>query len=609
MDFPLGILGFLQITTLPGLVVHKLIRFRGNFLDRVLVVFGLSLISNYCLVFVLAALKIYTRGVFSIFLLGELIALIWLYRDTFRISVDNLLTAARDRVSGASHFLFSKEQGGNEISNLSFVWVIVVLLFAVKGLIWAGNVFRSNLGTVFSTWDAVVSWNRWAMDWAAGQIPMGSHFYPQLIPANWSITYVLLGDTTLQFFAKSIMPLFALAMFIGLFNLAFSFGEYHFFVAAALLGPLLKQFLKEGISNGYVDIAAAFFGFIAIYILIKAQKTTEVDQLDHLLLLGAVFVAGAAVTKQTGVYLALCYPILVLFMIARPSNSSFSGERLKHFAAYFAIIYLIWVSWYAFKELQILAGADRPNVDVLIDLSSNTYGNVGLFQQVLAALSRFDKFLILFLFIALALPWMNRFYRVLTLLMIPYPLLWAWIAGYDTRNLGIFLPIFALLSGYSSDILVHKLFDLTKRGKLLQISTYVPLILIGALLLGSGFLISSQRLQARQVYLQKQIFSPEKNQSLYDLVAAEHAQTKILTNYPMEYLPGLEKYQVRFDFQDDAVFQAHLKNPDIEYLLFSNSITPAIRDYINSKVQDGSYELLWVNTEWKKFTLVKILKR
>jgi hypothetical protein len=137
---------------------------------------------------------------------------------------------------------------------------------------------------------------------------------------------------------------------------------------------------------------------------------------------------------------------------------------------------------------------------------------------------------------------------------------------------------------------------------------YAPLAFVCIILVSLSFMISP-RLSDRQVFLQKENFSPKTNQALYDLIAAEDSQTKILTNYPMEFLPGLKNYQVRFDFQDQNVFLSHLKNQEIEYLLYSNSVTPEIRDYIDSKVNDGSYEVILVNTQWRKFTLVKILDR
>jgi hypothetical protein len=606
MDFILGILAILQITILPGLILQKIMSFRGNLLDKVLIVFGLSLISNYCLIFLLSAIGIYTRGVIVIFVLGELIALIWLYRNGFRMSVDRFVTTVWGQLSYVVDFFTPRRREYDAVTILSFAWLALVLLLAARGLLWATNVFFDNAGTVFSAWDAIVSWNRWATEWAVGQIPTDSRFYPQLVPGNWSIAYILQGDTTLQFFAKAIMPLFGLLMFVGLMNLGIATGEFHFFVAMALLMPLLKDFLKDGVSNGYVDIAVAFMGFMAVYLLIKSQKTLEFEERYRFLLMGAVFAAGAAVTKQPGVYVALCYPILA-WLIIGSSDSAFWKERAKDFILRFGLIYLIWISWYVFKGTQVLTGADRPHLEVLINLSSNTYGNVGLFQQIVAAMAQFDNFLIFFVVIILALPFMDRFYRALTLLMLPYPFLWAWFAGYDTRNLAIFLPIFALISGFSVDVFVNKAFEIMRKLNLLRIPVYAPLAFICIILVSLGFVLSPG-LHERQISLQKQNFSPKTNEVLYDLVAEDSA-TKILTNYPMEFLPGLKNYQVRFDFQDQNIFLSHLKNQEVEYLLFSNSVTPEIREYIDSKVNDGSYEVVLVNTQWRKFTLVKILDR
>lgn len=607
MDVTLGILAVVQITVLSGLLIYKFINVRGNLLDRILVIFGLSLIFNYCLVFLLSAIGIYTRSVFTIFVVGELIALIWLYRDALRTPMDQFAAVVWDHLRYLFDFFTPQRRDHDGVTILYFAWLALVFLLAVRSLVWAASVFFDNAGTVFSAWDAVVSWNRWATEWAIGQIPTDSHFYPQLIPVNWSITYILQGDPTLQFFAKSIVPLFGLLMFVGLMNLGITTGESHFFIAMALLMPLLKNFLKDGVSNGYVDIAVAFMGFMAVYLLIKSQRALEFEERYRTLLMGAVFAAGAAVTKQPGVYIALCYPILA-WLILRSSDSSLWKERVRDFLFRFGLIYLIWISWYALKGMQVLMGADRPHLEVLIDLSANTYGNVSLFQQIVAALAQFDKFLIFFVVVILALPFMDRFYRALTLLMLPYPILWAWFAGYDTRNLAIFLPVFALISGYSVDIFVKKVFDMLRKIKLLKIPVYAPLAFICIILVSLGFFISPG-LHERQIFLQKQNFSQKTNEALYDLIAAEDSQTKILTNYPMEFLPGLKNYQVRFDFQDQNVFLSHLDNREIEYLLYSNSITPEIREYIDSKINDGSYELLLVNTQWRKFTLVKILHR
>jgi hypothetical protein len=82
-----------------------------------------------------------------------------------------------------------------------------------------------------------------------------------------------------------------------------------------------------------------------------------------------------------------------------------------------------------------------------------------------------------------------------------------------------------------------------------------------------------------------------------------------MTNYPMEYIPGLSEYQVRFDFQDYDQFLSRVQSPDIEYLLVPNVTDDRIKDYIDAKVEAGEYQVIDRDKQWKVFTLIKILSR
>jgi hypothetical protein len=204
---------------------------------------------------------------------------------------------------------------------------------------------------------------------------------------------------------------------------------------------------------------------------------------------------------------------------------------------------------------------------------------------------------------------MDRFYKVLTLLFAPFPFIWAGLASYDTRNLAIFLPVLALVAGYSIHWLIVKLVDFSEKARILRMPIYIPVIFATLAIFSLGFLISPQKLYQRQVDLQRQIFSPNKNQMLLDLVAENGPQTRIMTNYPMEYIPGLSEYQVRFDFQDYDQFLSRVQSPDIEYLLVPNVTDDRIKDYIDAKVQAGEYQVIDRDKQWKVFTLIKILSR
>lgn len=607
MDFLLGILGFMQMTFLPGLVLQRFFKLQPRFFDKVLMIFGLSLIANYVIVFLLTLLGIYTGITLSVVILAELVAIIWFFRDGLNTSVEQVLDSVRAGIHEIVSFFFPDRENDG-VSTLQYFLRILLLLLSVRSILWVVNIFIQNLGTVYSAWDAVVSWNRWATVWASNVVPLDSHFYPQLIPINGSLTYVLLGSPTIQFFAKALMPVFGVFIVLGFFALCIQSKQYYYLISLVVVHSLFKDFIDTGMNNGYVDIAVAFFTFSTLYMLIRARETHEPEQRIHYYVLGALFAAGAALTKQAGVYLALCYPILLLIDVLASKPPLNKEQRLRLFSS-FVVISLLWASWYIFKQTRILMGADSAAVDVLISLSANRYESASLLQQIAAAIGQYREFIILFILVALTFPWMDRFYRALTLLFAPYPVLWAWMASYDTRNLAIFLPVLALISGYSLHKLLDGFVNFSERLNILRSRSYVPLALAIAGLFSLAVVISPQALEQKQVDLQKQIFSPKKNQMLYELVEANGPQTKVLTNYPMAFLPGLGGNQVPFDFDDYARFLTHLTNPEIEFILLPNAAGDQVRDYIDQRIDSGDYQFIARDQQWKTYTLIRIINR
>ena len=108
--------------------------------------------------------------------------------------------------------------------------------------------------------------------------------------------------------------------------------------------------------------------------------------------------------------------------------------------------------------------------------------------------------------------------------------------------------------------------------------------------------------------MQKQIFSPQKNNLIYKFLAEEPAGIRILTNYPIQYLPGLEDVQAAFDYSDYNIFLAWVSDPSIKYLLVPRSIDP-IEDYLDQKIASGDYELVFENNEWRYYRMIRILER
>lgn len=611
----LGILAFLQITLIPGVIILKVLNFHGTILQRIIYAFALSLMASYFLVILLTTIHMYNQTTLGLLIIGEMVWLIRLYKEELRLPffgvLQNQIEMTRETINAIFAPGMDKETSNDAPQNpLNVLLAIILLVLAFAGVVWAVRIFIGNLGSVFDEWDAVVSWNRWALNWASGQIPLDSGVYPQLIPANWSLTYVLIGDTIVQAFAKGIMPLFAVFILLSLFDLGLESRSFGFFISGIFAQLLLKKFLGAEITNGYVDVALAFFSMLAIHALIMAGNASNALLSDRYLLLGAIFAAGAAVTKQPGLYIFALYPVLFYVHVLRLADPKLKTS-LKKYLVPFLLVSLIPLSWYAFKQVHTFLTMESLNLQEYFDVTANTYGNIGFTAQIIAALSLFEKYLLLFVFIIAGLPLLSPFYRALTILVIlPYPFIWAWIAGYDTRNLAIFVPVFALTAGVALQELYIFAIKVLERTPFFRMKNYfIPVIFLVVVIAGS-LAIPSSRLVEQQTQLQKLIFSPSKNAQIYALIEREGPATKILTNYPVRFLPGLDNNQVLFGFQNLESFIALAEGPEIHYVFFTPSRTSdEIQDYIEGKINAGDYEVVFVDKEWIPYNMIRIIKR
>ncbi len=81
---------------------------------------------------------------------------------------------------------------------------------------------------------------------------------------------------------------------------------------------------------------------------------------------------------------------------------------------------------------------------------------------------------------------------------------------------------------------------------------------------------------------------------------------KILSLYPLEYVPGLEEYNVDFKFDSVEEFKIRINNPDITHLMVPKSASNDIHGYIVEKINAGEYELVFENAEWKPYQFIRI---
>lgn len=440
----LGILALIQTVFLPGFIFVHVFRLKTTgIIQKCLYVFALSLFSNYAFITLLVLLKLYTREVVFLLISFEFIVVIF------------LVTKNQILISGATGF----DQLFYFIRDL-----IKQNTFSIKVLFWASliiilfyfSLFVSNLGTIFYFVDTVnnIHWNTWAMDFAHNIFPQRSSHFPQLIPANWSISYLLIGESNVHFFPKSFMPLFFFGNLLMFLDLAFDKKNYVYLIALIIYGlfaPIVYNLVFIADGNG--DLPVSFFTFLSFYAYLKTNK--EVFNLKEYTIV-FLFASTAAGTKLAGFYIFSFLSIICLYHLIKNYNQ-LSKKQLSFLAISIILILSINLFWYLLKPTTMAGGLHQPEwlakgyANILKSALHLLYYNWGL--PVLAF------FILTFVF--------SLFYkesRYITLFFVVPPIiLWMFKYSSDFRNLSFVVPFISYASAFG----VLKIIEILKNRKLI----------------------------------------------------------------------------------------------------------------------------------------------
>jgi hypothetical protein len=445
------LLSVCQICFIPGFIFYILLN--RNIIDsKVLLIpvfsFALSLIINYILVTALSYFHIYTRLALIILILTEFAVLAFLVvlgrinTERYNIKMNvakawqdiEILFPLRKSTYGLLQFVFFS------FSSLLLVFLLVILIL--------------NAGRVFNAWDAVVSWNRWAVEFYNNRIPAGTYHYPQLIPANWSIAYVLAGYP-LQFIPRAIMPLFLIFMVYSFIILGLKHRTIIYFLSSIFLYQTLMKFHW---TDGDVDVPVAFFSIlIYICLLLTEESDNEVDKKKYIIL-SLMFACGSAVTKQSGIFLLLIYPLLLLVMTRHALVWTY--RKIAAFCGlYVGMIAIIVLPFYLYIEMAIRKGLETSEINVV---TNDIYNGASYSERLMNACNLFtgafsSKLLFLIGIILFLFSLGDKTFRILNLsIVIPYFSIWALFFSYDLRNFAIMFPYLSLGIGIGFDIILRK---------------------------------------------------------------------------------------------------------------------------------------------------------
>jgi len=314
-----GILAFLQVAFIPGWIIIDFLKIGGPAPRKLTMGFGLSLISNYWIIFILGSFHMYTIVALLSLIAIEAIALAFIYRAELVIAMNKGL----NDVSGSMINCFKKladniclwlrEEFSDEKTNYIKG---AILISTIATFAYVLYLFVNNIGTIFKLSDAILSWNNWAVAWSNNILPKNTWEYPQLIPINWSIFYVMVG-VPLEYLSKMIMPLFPLAIittfaFTGVKKR--SWGYIAAIPATVILTRVMVGYELMA-TEGYVDTALAFFGLFSILSLFWSDKTATKNELAKDILIGALFATVG------GLYIHLPAVLMIPLLILLYNNN------------------------------------------------------------------------------------------------------------------------------------------------------------------------------------------------------------------------------------------------------------------------------------------------
>jgi hypothetical protein len=451
-----GFISVLQVTILPGFIFVSIFKIKtDSVIQKWLYVFSFSLFINYILVTVFTLFSIYTMAIMWGLLALEFLTIIFFCRNELsKLSFDFNLRS-----------LYKKYE--ELIKNNSTADRIIIILSSLIILFYVA-VFLANIGTIFYFVDTVnnYEWNRWAIDFANNILPKHSSHFPQLLPANWSICYVMIGKTDVQFFPKSIMPLFFIGNLLMFLDLAFTKKDKAFLMGLIIYGlfaPIIYSLVF--IADGNADLPVSFFAFLTFYSLIKILWDEHLDSdepglnalpianfksKDYYFIFSLACMTAA--TKMAGFYtFAVIIFILGIFLFIR--RHAISKADIAKIIICCIGMGSISIFWYLRSPEVMYSGLNQPQY-----LSPKGY-QVILLNALKLMYYYFGLPVFAFLIITVTASLFNKKVRYISLVMVIVPIIiWMFKYSADFRNLSFVVPFLSFSSAFG----LFKLIGYTK---------------------------------------------------------------------------------------------------------------------------------------------------
>ena len=391
MIFFFSTLAIFQSYILPGLLFSK--KLNGSFIFKIISIILISLLCNFFFISLLIFLNLYLKEILYFVFLAQIIFIYHLYK------YENL-----EIIINYNLFIFIK------------LFVFTLIIFALY----------KNSGNVFYAWDAVVSYNEWAIKFADGNYPNGM-VRPYLIPKIWSMIYVFSNNSDVALFAKFTTFLFPSLILLMCLDEILVYKKIRDLIKLILF-CLFFYLKKNFILTGYVDIPLISMIYSFFYFC-RRQKIN--------LAISAIFISFTI--KLSAVF----------------TFTYFLFSKKKHLIKKI-ILSLVILFYFIFLYQSKLNNFFSS--DIFNEMGQNDNFNLlAKFKYSLKML--FDQNLIYFLILSLFGLFINNFSRlVLIFYILPGWIYWSLFLSYDDRNFLFLLPGLIIINSIIVEKILLKVF-------------------------------------------------------------------------------------------------------------------------------------------------------
>ena len=539
MIFFLGCLSILQIFCLPGIALKNIFKLDGTILFNIIKIIIISLLVNYLLITLLIYLKIYTKEVLLFIIALELIFIL--------INLD-----------------YGKRKLNIDVSINSVIttFIFILIIFAL---------FK-NTGNVFYSWDAVVSYNEWAINFSNSIYP-GGMVRPELIPKLWSMTY-LITSSEIEFFAKFTTVIYPILILLVCLDEILVNKRPSNYIKLFLF-CLYFYYQRNFILTGYVDTALVAIVTIFFYLLNKKTnyKTQSLQATTILVSLG-IKLSGLftlfyflSLKKNSLIFKAIVLVITLLYFIALYFNSfhNFFGQTI-------------------FNEMGQL---DDFNLENKIRYSLFLLKDNNLFYFLLIS------------FFGLLL---NETRRILFLFIFPGIIYWMLFLSYDIRNMLFTIPAIIIVNSILIERVLFKIKLLSnfyvkilnfKKQNIISLKFNFKIIysLIFTLLLFSSIIFDNEKLKYNDLKIKNEMRGNKiLNYEILKLLNENKInKDNFVTDFQLIfYTPMFKEF---FNWNDNYLDNNKKNFEKYDYFLIYGH-QDNVRDFINNKIINNELKII-----------------